>query len=227
MKRISTCGGVLVSVLTCSGLVAAEPNVQGLTLGVERVFGLTSVTATDENDAVTNTSSETGFSLGNAGTARALYTIPRVHVDYVLPMGLSFGGALGFRVASYSYETDPAVGPTLSNDGSGSAFLFAPRVGYLLGFNDQFGIWPRLGFSYVNVSSDGDDDTNADDTSLSYGAFTLEAPFVFTPHKAFGFVATPSLDLGVAGSREVGNNEYDGDLSLTEFGITLGLFVAF
>jgi hypothetical protein len=216
---------MLAAVATFSGAAYADPNVQGLTLGVERVFGFSIVTATDEGDDATTTNSTAGFSLGNtAGAAPALYTIPRVHVDYILPMGLSFGGALGFRTLSTTNEVE--AGPlTVSTDNGATAFLFAPRVGYLIGFNEHFGLWPRLGFSYVNVSYNNDNNNN--DISQSYGALTLEAPFVFTPHKTFGFVATPSLDLGVAGSREVGNDEYDGDLSLTEFGITLGLFVVF
>lgn len=224
MKRISICGGVLVSMATLAGGASAAPTVQGLAVGVERVFGFAAVSATDEGDNVTTTSSSTGFSLGNtSGTAQALYTIPRVHVDYILPMGLSFGGAFGFRTLGSTTETDG--GPiNISTDSSSSAFLFAPRVGYMLGLNDQFGLWPRLGFSFVNVSFN-DEDEQDDDIYQSYGALTLEAPFVFTPHKAFGFVATPSIDVGVAGTREVGGDEYDGDLSLTEFGITLGLFV--
>lgn len=226
MKRISVCGGLLASMVTVAGGASAAPTVQGLTLGVERVFGFVATSAKDEGDNVTTTDSSAGFSLGNsnlAGTA-ALYTIPRVHVDYILPMGVSFGGALGFRTVSETAEADGGA-VNVSTDSSGTAFLFAPRVGYMLGFNEQFGLWPRLGFTFVNVSLN-DEDGQDDDYYQSYGALTLEAPLVFTPHKTFGFVLTPSLDVGIAGSREIGGNEYDGDLSLTEFGITLGLFVA-
>lgn len=209
---------------TLTSGASAAPTVQGLAVGVERVFGFAAVSATDEGDNITTTSSSTGFSLGNtSGAAQALYTIPRVHVDYILPMGLSFGGALGFRTLGSTTEADGG-NVSVSTDSSASAFLFAPRVGYMLGLSEQFALWPRLGFSFVNVSL-SDEDEQDDDYYQSYGALTLEAPFAFTPNKAFGFVATPSLDVGIAGTREQGGEEYDGDLSLTEFGITLGLFV--
>lgn len=225
MKRISSCVGSLALVFTYAGSAVAEPTVQGLTLGVERVFGFTAVTATDEGDAATTSQSSIGFGLGNtSGAAPALFTIPRVNVDYVLPMGLSFGGALGFRTLGITNEVDG--GPlSVTTESSATAFLFAPRVGYLVGLNEQFGIWPRLGFSYVAVSTD-DDDGEDDDFSQSYGALTLEAPLMFMPHRTFGFVVAPSLDLGISGSREVNGEDYDGDLSLSEFGFTFGMFVA-
>jgi hypothetical protein len=228
MKRILTCCGLLVGTLTFAEGALAAPTVQGLTLGVERVFGFTTSTLTDEGDVVTNTTSLTGFSLGNTGrNTLAGYSVPRVNVDYILPMGLSFGGAFGLSTVGFRSENKTGQ-VTVTNEATLTGFLFAPRVGYMIGLNEQFGIWPRGGFSYIYASTtDEDADNDNGDTSTGYGALTLEVPFVFAPTKSFGFVATPALDLGVAGSRETGGEEYDGDLSLTEFGITLGLFVAF
>lgn len=225
MKRILTCSGLLASVVTLAGSASADPTIQGLTLGVERVFGFTTTTATDEGAAVTNTTSTTGFALGNTRAEQAFFSVPRVNADYVLPMGLSFGGAFGLTSVGVRNEADP--GPiTVTTEQSLTGFLFTPRVGYVIGLNDQFGVWPRAGFSYVYASvNDEDEDDDNGDISTGYGALTLEVPLLFAPNKSFGFVATPALDIGVSGSREVGGDEYDGDLSVTEFGITLGLFV--
>lgn len=228
MKRILTCFGLLAATLSLAEGASAAPTVQGLTLGVERVFGFTTTTVTDEGDVTTNTTSLTGFSLGHTGrTITSVYSVPRVNVDYILPMGLSFGGAFGLSTIGYTSENKTGQ-VTVTNEATLTGFLFAPRVGYMIGLNEQFAVWPRGGFSYIYASmADEDANNNNADTSTGYGAVTLEVPFVFAPTKSFGFVATPALDLGVAGSREVGGDEYDGDLSLTEFGITLGLFVAF
>lgn len=226
MKRIAMCTGLLAAAVTFGGTASAAPTVQGLTLGVERVFGFTATSATDEGDILTNTTTTTGFSLGNTSSnVQRVFSVPRVNVDYVLPMGLSFGGAFGLSTIGATIENKNGQ-VTVTNEASLTAFLFTPRVGYMIGLNEQFGIWPRGGFSYVYASTtDEDADNDDNDVSNSYGALTLEVPFMFVPNRSFGFVATPALDLGVAASRELGGDEYDGDLSLTEFGITLGMFV--
>lgn len=227
MNRSLTLSALVLTSTTWAGAAAADPVVQGLTLGVERVFGFTAATATEEEGDVTETFSVLGVSLGSAGgtTIGAGYSFPRVAGDYILPMGLSFGTAFG--VATYALE-DETDGGLLSatTESSATRLLFAPRVGYQFGFNENFGIWPRAGFTYVSQSSSTTIGDNDIDSSASAAALTFEAPLVFSPNKFFGFVATPALDLGVAASSETNGEENSGDASLTEFGITLGLFVA-
>lgn len=227
MNRTFTLSALVLTSTTWAGAAAADPVVQGLTLGVERVFGLTATTTTEEEGEVTETLSVLGVSLGSAGgtTTGAGYSFPRVAGDYTLPMGLSFGTAFG--VANYALE-DEADGGLLSatTESSVTRFLFAPRVGYQFGFNENFGLWPRAGFTYVYQSLSATVGDNDIDSSASYAALTFETPLVFSPNKFFGFVATPALDLGVAASSETNGEEDSGDVSVTEFGITLGLFVA-
>lgn len=210
--------------VTWTSTAAAQPTVKGLTLGVERVFGFVAASSTTETDNLTVRDSVSGISLGSAALSSSsiqpFYTIPRVGLDYLLDSGLSFGGAFG--IGSMGAETERETGAvTVTTRADATTFLFAPRVGYLIGLNEQFGIWPRGGFTYVTNSFEVGDD----DASIAFGALTIEAPLVFTPTKAYGFVATPALDLGVAGSQEANGDEFDGDMSLTEFGLTLGLFV--
>lgn len=219
MNKTSVFGGLLLTSITWTGVSAAEPVVQGLTLGIERAFGFSSATITQEQNGMTATTSFTGFSVGaSRGTfSSGSYSTPRAAVDYILPMGLSFGAALG--LATYSFDSEAGV---VSTDNSVTALILAPRVGYMIGLGEQFGVWPRAGFTYLSQSLEGGDF----ETSSSLSALTFEVPLVFTPNKFFGFVATPALDLGVGGSSETNGQESDADVSMTEFSFTLGLFVA-
>ena len=225
MNRNFALSGLLLTSLTWTGVSSAEPIVQGLALGVERAFGFSTATVSQELGGVTNTVSLTGFSLGaSRGTfSSSSYSTPRAAVDYILPIGLSFGAALG--LATYSFDTDTGVGDTGvgTTNNSATALILAPRVGYMVGFNQRFGVWPRAGFTHLSQSIEGENF----DTSSSFSALTFEAPLLFTPNKSFGFMATPALDLGVGGSGESNGQESNVDATMTEFSFTLGLFVAF
>ncbi len=222
MNRTFALSGLLMTSLTWTAVASAEPVVDGLVLGVERIFGFTAATLSEEEGGDTSDVSATGFSLGasRGSLSTASYSNPRVAVDFILPMGLSFGGAFG--VATQSIEQETGVLGT-QVEWNSTALIFAPRVGYMLGFNEHFGVWPRAGFTYLSYSTELGDS----ESSSSLSAMTFEAPLVLMPNKFFGFTATPALDLGVGGSQENSGPGADPDISMTEFSFTLGLFVAF
>jgi hypothetical protein len=217
-----------------TSLVAAEasaaPPVKGLTVGLERAFGFVTATRSYEtnNTDVTNTS--VGFSLGLAGNFYELpfYNRPRLTVDYVMDWGLSFGGAVGFGIGGAETETktDTPVGNaslTVKSPDT-TMFLIAPRAGYMIGFNEHFGIWPRGGFTFVGLSWDDDDDNDDNDESASAFALSVDVPILYAMGPMGAFLA-PSLDLGVGGSVDAVGDELDA--ATTEFGIQFGFFGVF
>ncbi len=226
MKKVCAAGIVGLFMTTLAGSAMADPVTQGLAIGVERTFGLVIASDTQEGDFGTSTESNTSISLGFSpldGLATT-YSAPRVGLDYIMSSGLSIGGGLGYTTVSNSSEFDPDTGPTVESDnGSVSAFLFSPRVGFLAEIGDGLGIWPRGGLTYVSLSTSEGDDGGAD-SSQSRMAFTVEAPLVVMAG-ALGFLIAPTLDIGLSGSAEDANgDEVDADFSATEFGIQLGLF---
>jgi hypothetical protein len=66
-------------------------------------------------------------------------------------------------------------------------------VGYVIGFDDTWGFWPRGGVTFTSwdFNRPGGED---DEVALSF-----EATFFATPVEHFGFNFGPALDLGLAG----------------------------
>jgi hypothetical protein len=202
----------------------------------ERLFGLvltsTSTTQTQNNVEEKRTLSYTMFNLLMNPTSPTTYAIPRIGFDYLPIDGLTVGGSLGFSTASGEVKQE-ANGASVTQDiGSGSAFLLAPRAGYAFMFAPLFGIWPRGGITFLQVSREDDD--GYPKTSSSRLALTMEVPFVFTPVPHVGFTFAPTLDLGLTGSDKVttvDNNNVEttveADAVATDFGFQAGLFVYF
>jgi hypothetical protein len=183
---------------------------QDVVLGVERVFGLYSARIVRErgNDDIVTRSSSVGLAFQEPVMPLA---VPRVAFDYFITQQLSLGGSLGF------YSQDPGEDPGILNDDSGG-FLFAPRVGYAIPFNTEWGVWFRGGLTYFSWEADNDD-------SVSLMALTGEATFYFMPAPSVGFTGGPLMDLGFAGDEQFGVNEGDFDARL--LGIGFGMFARF
>lgn len=195
-----------------------------IAISAERLFGITHDSSTRTVNGLDTTRRVTAVSLlsspvvpGGVDPAWGGYSAPRVAGDYFVIDHLSVGVALGY--SHWSRNTDVAGGTaTVSGDG----FLFAPRAGYQIAFNDKIGIWPRAGFTYLTFS----DDTR----SVHDFAFTLEAPFTFSfiPHVVFW--GGPTLDLGLSGSssNQIGNGQrISNDFNATDLGLQTGLLVYF
>jgi hypothetical protein len=150
---------------------------------------------------------------GGADSANGVaqpYSIPRLAFDYFVIDRLSIGGALGYASYSVDVETRNTVHTSLS------AFVFAPRVGYVWNLNGWASFWLRGGFTYHSFSTD------ANAGSEHAIALTVEPTFVLSPSNHWGFVVGPTADFSFSGSREVGNGangHIDRDLSYTSFGI--------
>ncbi len=211
-----------------------------LIVSAERLFGFSvAEEKTDQtvgNTTVTRTDSQTSFGLlWNPGASTSPYLIPRVGIDYTVIDGLTVGGSLGFYTHSTSSKQEGG-GQSREVDGpSLTALMFAPRVGYILQFGDNMGLWLRGGITYYNVSSESESDaaggtgTVKTETSTSGLALSLDPAFVITPVKHFGFFAGAMIDFGLSGTAKSeqssggATTSQEVDQKFNNFGINFGL----
>jgi hypothetical protein len=168
---------------------AAAPG--DISLAVERLFGFSRTTA-DYGDAEYT---DKTFSLGAKVGGEYGYSVPRLALDYITSSSVTLGGALGVQFV----------------DGPGDGWLLAPRVGYFARPGRSFGLWPRVGLTYLTIE---DSDTEAT-------ALTLEVPLEFLVGSGAAIALTPFADIGLGGS------ENGDDRTLTEIGLQFGLGIFF
>ncbi|MEO8177543.1 MAG: hypothetical protein ABI895_01810 [Deltaproteobacteria bacterium] len=199
----SFCG---LAPLTSSRAQAAAPG--SWSVGIERVFGFSTVTVKTTNKVTNQTTSNTSSQislLDHTLSQQIGYPSARLALDYLFPSGLSLGGAIGYQSRDPDDEVD---------DNDVSSWLLAPRIGYFASVTGSFGVWPRGGLSYVSVDNGGDNEA-------SLTAITLEVPLVLNVGGNVCFVGMPYVDLGVGG----GNDDFD--QKATEFGLQFGLSAFF
>lgn len=237
MRRIlGTACAVGVVALSCPRAHAQEDErfARGgqFAVSADRLFGVvhSSTDTDDPNGGGTRTQSFTSINLlANPynGALLSRYTFPRVAADYFVIDGLSLGLALGFVSISGHEKTD-----TVDQDtGSATGFLLAPRIGYAFMFNQNVGIWPRAGISYLTIH--GESDTGNSSSDLNQLALPIEVPLVISPIPHVGFLIGPTLDLGLTGS-DKSEDSFGGmttttkrDTNETDFGVQAGLLVYF
>jgi hypothetical protein len=183
----------------------------------------------DDSDGSFSTSyTNIAFLTNPLGSDTSGYSFPRIGFDYFVTDGLSVGAALGIISSSSSIEIDDGDTSTESDGASTSGVLFSPRIGYAFMFEDNIGIWPRAGITYVGAGTEDD----GDEASRKLWALSIEVPFVFVPVPHVAFTAAPALDLGIGGSQEVdpsgeGIPTSETDLKVTDFGLHLGMLAYF
>jgi|SoiMethySBSTD1v2_1073268.scaffolds.fasta_scaffold38843_5 hypothetical protein len=169
----------------------------------DRLFGFYSVHDETETPAGDIDVDSTTFGFAwQGGFAPSPYTIPRLGFDYFVINSLSIGGSIAYANIDY----DDA-------DAEASAFIFAPRVGYVWMFGDVVGFWLRGGLTYHSYDRENSFDENG-------FAFTGDPMFVIAPTAHFGFVIGPILEFTISGERETGAG--DVDHRYTTIGIAMG-----
>src|SRR4051812_12828642 len=189
LARFLPCLIVGVAGLHAPDACAASPG--DVSLAVERLFGFSRTTENYDGDELTDTT----FSLGAKVNGRFGYSVPRLALDYLTPSGITLGGAIGVQFV----------------EGPGDGWLLAPRVGYFARPGRSFGLWPRVGLTYLTIE---DSDTEAT-------ALTLEVPLEFLVGSGAAIALTPFADIGLGGS------ENGDDRTLTEIGLQFGLGIFF
>jgi hypothetical protein len=230
MTKIGTV--VFLGTLLVSASAAADDfgEVGTFAISAERITSIhhSSVTLEPEEGPGEQTDSATNIALfTGAPSLTTVYSVPRLAADYFVIDNLSVGAALAIVRTTTSEETE-VMGTSTEEDGPTlTGFLFAPRVGYSFMFQDNVGIWPKAGFTYVSAGSSTEDVAEVSRSAL---AVSLDVPLVFVPVEHVAFTAGPSLDLGISGSQETDPEDGETqelDRKATEIGLNVGMTVFF
>jgi hypothetical protein len=234
MKNLSIGVGIGVATLLGASAAMAEPFASHGTfaVGVERVFGFdyTHQTTKPVNSTVETTSSETTFALANAIPTQ-VSLIPRLNFDVFLGPGISVGGGVMYQHGSTSSSTTGIPG---EDSGTGSYYLFAPRIGFGIPINDNVALWPRAGISYYYTSTEstnpdgaGGQRTQKNTNGLWYT--TIDAMLMLSPIPQVAFQVGPSLDVLIGGPTRTrdGVGVPVDDTSQYSIGVRTGLTVWF
>ena len=220
------------SMLVAGPAAAQEPGESGtLALAADRVFGFSYTTQTTERAGIETSTSITTIGLLGSYSLVSASALPRLSADYFAGPGVSLGGSLVYVHLSPSTEVD---GQETEDGGSVGIFLISPRVGYAKMFNENVGIWPRAGITYMHASGEGEsmDGTGATvttDTSASQTLLNIEAMLVLSPAPSVGLTLGPTFDYELGRSQEIdGDDALDGvSTSYTSIGLQAGLLAWF
>lgn len=158
----------------------------------ERLFGVAWEKETASVGGMDESESVTGISLLSKQPEPNPFSLPRIAFDYFVANGLSLGGSVGYATLSASISGDMAAdsdGPSLHT------WLLSPRIGYAYMFNDDVGLWPRLGITYANQSVSGSAESGGHFVALS-----AEVPLAITPVPHTLITIAPTLDWAFSGS---------------------------
>ena len=190
-------------------------------LGAERLFGVSWDKQSFSNGGTSVSESDTSVSVLGKQLSIDPFAGPRVAFDYFVTDAISLGGSVGYSSISMSRDLNSSTaGLTVTGaDTTVHGWIVSPRVGYGYAFNDNVGLWPRLGFTYVGQS------TSSPDTKGHYFALSAEVPLVITPVPHAMLTIAPTVDWGFAGSQGSGSNSIDS--TAIALGLHAGLGVWF
>jgi len=228
--------GSLLSLLsTTSAAVAADDYY----LGAERLMGLYWQRQSAEIEEG-NVNQETSLHTTSVGVlalqGATPSSVPRLAFDAFLTETISVGGSFIYSTSSQSVVFSAEGNSDDQEDdlGSRSVLGLAPRVGYRLEFDDEYGLWPRAGFMFARDKTTSVESTQPSverETSSSTLSLTLDAMFYASPIHHVVLLGGPFLDLGMLygsySEKTTGGTSTDGDAKLTAFGLAFGLGVVF
>jgi hypothetical protein len=147
--------------------------------------------------------------------------------DYFVIDHLSIGGLLEITSTSGSETTQTNVGNTnTTTKGSlptTTNVTILPRVGWMFGITDRFGIWPRLGLGYGARTVDPN---GANTTSDTFSAFIvdLDVGFLYRFNQTFFLSGRPELTLAPGShSDTTGNTTVSTGASFFQFALVGGV----
>jgi hypothetical protein len=207
---------VCATVAVAKQAAAAEPALGDrghFVLSAERLFGYVHSTAgTTTAGGIETSQSTDSFTLftSPAGASTG-YGWPRIALDAFVARNISLGSALGI------VHVSPEGGNSITG------FIVAPRIGYAARLGSHVAIWPRLGFTFVQLSTNPAG-AGADVALKSY-ALTAEVPVALFVTPDVALTIGPTFDLGIGGSRSIGGGSADSQTN--DFGVHAGMIVVF
>jgi hypothetical protein len=157
--------------------------------------------------------------------------------DYFIIDHLSLGGVIEIASTSRSLSIDtlnPQTSTTVSEP-STTSFTLLPRIGWMFGITDRFGIWPRLGLGYASQGTARVDPTgingNATTSETTSGfVFDLDVGFLYRVNENWFLRGAPEISF-VPGSHSTTitngsvTNTTSTNASIFQFGIVGGIGV--
>lgn len=149
--------------------------------------------------------SNTRFSLlfTTHGGGRNIVTVPAstIGFHYFIIDGLSLGGNLGYESRSGSVQEPAGRAGVVSQPlGTGSTFIFEPKVGYALALSDVLGFWFRGGLSVAVDSEYPNAGDKITEDKFTYWMLSANVLFTIMPVDHFGFYVGPGLDISFTGT---------------------------
>jgi hypothetical protein len=174
---------------------------------------------------------ENDFNTGVTTTAHYTSIWIAPSADYFVIDHLSVGGLLAIESTSASLDVPTGAGnaTTTFNLPGTTSITFLPRVGWLFGISDRFGIWPRLGVGYgshaqtiLNGANPGNSTTDTFSTFL----VDVDVGFLYRITENWFLRGAPELTLAPGShSQTIANVSRSAGESLTQFGIVGGIGV--
>jgi len=174
-----------------------------LALSAERLFGYVHTESKASTTAASASRSVDSVTvLANPIAGATGYGWPRIGIDGFVARGVSIGGSFGY----FHYSPDGST--------SVSGFVLAPRLGYAAMVGPRVAIWPRLGFTYEQISQS---------STQNVFALTVEAPFTILVVPRAAFLIGPTADIGLGGGSSVSGTDISE--KITDFGLQAGLLL--
>jgi len=160
--------------------------------------------AWQDNNGIENSGTNTRFSLlfSTHGGGNGIVTSPAstVGFHYFVIDGLSVGGNLGYESRSGSVQYAQNGRAYTQDLGTGSTFIFEPKVGYALMLSDMLGFWFRGGPSVAVDTEYPDPGDSVREDKFTYWLFSADVLFTIMPVDHFGFYVGPGLDISFTGT---------------------------
>jgi hypothetical protein len=193
----------------------------------------------DPNHTETTSGTATSILLGtDLAAGGTVHTIPRVGFDFAIIPHLTIGGGipLAFTLGGTNKverdQNNQTV--TVETDAPSVTVIgIAPRVGYILGFSDLFGLWLRGGVAFYSVRTSFENQNNNTNVRVtnkdSIFSLDLDPQFIIVPMEHFFINVGLLMNVPITGSRTQENvtgnttRTVDHDLTIWHFGASAGL----
>ncbi|MBI5607319.1 MAG: hypothetical protein HY902_00395 [Deltaproteobacteria bacterium] len=194
----------LCCLLAASGATPAlaEPfGVGGVLFSGERMIGIGQTTSVITATNGSTTYRESNLHVGTWGASDSWALLPRLGLDFAVSGRWTAGAGFGFARSSGTAEKLNGATTSSHDTGVVTGILFAPRVGYLMGFGERVSIWWRGGVSYysLDVTSAG----GKAELAESQLAVTVDPQLLLSANRVFALAIGVVADVPLFGTTDL------------------------